>query len=86
MSWEIGFPGLLQWMLQLVAMRNVLTTRIPGFLGADSLSNPMEDGSSLGHEERITDPARQRVRGTLAFNLEMFGTNQTSVVFQTFVL
>lgn len=44
------------------------------------------NGSPLGLEERATDPARERVRGTVAFNLEMLVTDQTSVVFQTLVL
>lgn len=61
----------------MVPMRNALTTRLLGFLGANTISNPMEDGSSLGHEERATDSARQTVRGTLAeLNLEMLGTNK----------
>lgn len=58
----------------------------PGSLGADRLSSPMENGSSLGPEESVTDPARDMVRRTLAFNLEMLGTNQTTAVFQTLVL
>lgn len=67
-------------------MGNALTTRLPGFLGAETLFSPMEDGSSLGREERVTDLAGEIVRGTLAFNLEMLGTDQTTVVFQTLVL
>jgi len=57
----------------------------PGFLGADTLSSPV-DGSPLGHEERVIDLARQIVRGTRAFNLEMLVTELTTAVFQNLVL
>lgn len=82
----IEFPGLLWGMLQLVAMRNILTTRLPGFLDGHTLSTPMEDGSPLGHEDRATGTPGEIVRGTLVFNLEMLVIDQTVAVFQTLVL